>query len=78
MQLTLVLLMLFPMMLSAIDPEQKVLPTPVMRVVEPATVDRTPPEATLSVRRNRCGGLCPDDRQPLKDAVNRAFARNLH
>jgi hypothetical protein len=38
MQLTLVLLMLFPMMLSAIDPEQKVLPTPVMRVVEPATV----------------------------------------
>ena len=38
MQLMLVLLMLFPMVLSAIDPEQKVLPTPVMRVVEPGTV----------------------------------------
>ena len=38
MQLMLVLLMLFPMMLSAIDPEQKTVPTPVMRVVEPATV----------------------------------------
>jgi hypothetical protein len=38
MHLMLVLLMLFPVMLNAIDPEQKVLPTPVMRVVEPATV----------------------------------------
>jgi len=38
MHLMLVLLMLFPVMLNAIDPEPKVLPTPMMRVVEPAAV----------------------------------------